>query len=73
MDTNSYKIFNLEKHPTKDTNDNNVNGELTVKRVWIANGKVFLKPENNDFSPIEITEEMDFDIWGVVTYVIHKV
>ena len=50
-----------------------INGELTVKRVWIANGKVFLKPENNDFSPIEITEEMDFDIWGVVTYVIHKV
>ena len=50
-----------------------INGELTVKRVWIANGKVFLKPENDDFSPIEITEEMDFDIWGVVTYVIHKV
>ena len=32
MDTNSYKIFNLEKHPTKDTNDNHVNGELTV--IW---------------------------------------
>jgi len=49
-----------------------INGELTVKRVWIANNKVFLKPENDKFSPIEITEEMDFDIWGVVTYVIHK-
>ena len=24
----------------------------------------YFKPENNDFSPIEITEEMDFDIWG---------
>ena len=32
MDTNSYKIFNLEKHQTKDTNDNHVNGELTV--IW---------------------------------------
>ena len=32
MDTNSYKIFNLEKHETKDTNDNHVNGELTV--IW---------------------------------------
>ena len=39
-----------------------INGELTVKRVWIANKKVFLKPENDDFSPIEITEEMDFNI-----------
>jgi DNA polymerase V len=50
-----------------------INGELTVKRVWIANKKVFLKPENDDFSPIEITEEMDFNIWGVVTYVVSKV
>ena len=32
MDTNSYKIFNLEKHETNDTNDNHVNGELTV--IW---------------------------------------
>ena len=32
-----------------------------------------LKPENDDFSPIEITEEMDFNIWGVVTYVVSKV
>ena len=32
MDTNSYKIFNLEKHQTKDTTDNHVNGELTV--IW---------------------------------------
>ena len=32
MDTNSYKIFDLEKHPTKDTNDGHINGELSV--VW---------------------------------------
>jgi len=50
-----------------------INGELTVKRIWLAKGKVFLNPENEDFSPIEVTEETDFDIWGVVTYVIHKV
>ena len=31
-----------------------INGELTVKRVWIANGKVFLKPENNDFTQKQI-------------------
>ena len=28
-----------------------INGELTVKRIWIAKGKVFLKPENDNFSP----------------------
>jgi|TARA_B110000438_G_C15651970_1_gene579954 DNA polymerase V len=50
-----------------------INGELTVKRVWLAKGKVFLNPENDEFSPIEVTEETDFDIWGVVTFVIHRV
>ena len=29
-------------------------------------------PENDSFTPIKITEEMDFQIWGVVTYIIHK-
>ncbi len=45
-----------------------VNGELTVKRLSIqADGKVFLMPENSQFSPIPVTEESDFHIWGVVT------
>ena len=49
-----------------------IDGEFTVKRVNINSNKLYLVPENNDFSPIEITEEMDFKVWGVVTYVIHK-
>ena len=50
-----------------------INGELTVKRIRLSEGRVFLNPENEEFRPIEVTEETDFDIWGVVTYVIHKV
>ena len=50
-----------------------LNGELTVKRIRKQDGKVFLVPENPAFPPIEITEESDFQVWGVVTYVIHKV
>ena len=49
-----------------------IDGEFTVKRVNINSNKLYLVPENNDFLPIEITEEMDFKVWGVVTYVIHK-
>ena len=48
-----------------------VDGELTVKRIRIIDKKVFLLPENSDFSSTEITESMDFKIWGVVTNVIH--
>lgn len=49
-----------------------INGEFTVKRIIKSGKKVFLKPENEKFKPIELTEEMDFKIWGVVIYTIHK-
>jgi DNA polymerase V len=49
-----------------------VNGELTVKRLKKSRSRLWLVPENPDFSPTEVTPEMQFEIWGVVTYVIHK-
>lgn len=48
-----------------------VNGELTVKRLLIQGKKVQLVAENNAYAPIDISEEIDFRIWGVVTNVIH--
>jgi DNA polymerase V len=50
-----------------------VNGELTVKRLFKERGKLFLMPENPNYPTLEITEEMAFMIWGVVTNVIHPV
>lgn len=50
-----------------------INGELTVKRLKIAKSRTFLVAENEDFKPIEITPAMDFEVWGVVTCVIHQV
>ena len=50
-----------------------INGEFTVKRILKKGKKIFLKPENENFKPIEITEDMDFKIWGIVTYTIHKI
>jgi len=49
-----------------------VDGELTLKRLLIEHGRYSLIPENDEFEPIPIDEDMDFVIWGVVTYVIHK-
>ncbi len=49
-----------------------LNGEFTVKRIDKRRNKLLLIPENDDFQPIEITNEMDFKIWGVVTFAIHK-
>ena len=50
-----------------------LNGELTVKRMQQRQHETYLVPENDAFQPIKITEAMDFEIWGVVTYVIHPV
>ena len=47
-------------------------GEFTVKELSIINGTFFLIPKNSQYSPIEISDDMDFEIWGVVTYSIHK-
>ncbi len=50
-----------------------INGELTVKRFRILDGKIFLVPENKNYAPISVSEESNLEIWGVVTYVIHSV
>ncbi len=49
-----------------------IDGEFTVKRIIKKTKKLFLQPENENFKPIEITEDMDFKIWGIVTFAIHK-
>jgi len=49
-----------------------VDGELTVKRLSIIDDVYWLVPDNSSYSPICITENVDFIIWGVATYVIHK-
>jgi DNA polymerase V len=49
-----------------------INGELTVKRLSIKSGRVRLIPENPLYSPIDITQEMNFSLCGVVTHFIHE-
>ncbi|MBW1645957.1 MAG: translesion error-prone DNA polymerase V autoproteolytic subunit [Deltaproteobacteria bacterium] len=48
-----------------------INGELLVKRVRRAGNRLLLLPENPAYEAIEVRQEMDFELWGVVTHVIH--
>ena len=50
-----------------------VDGQLTVKRLKKKGKKIFLVPENKKFRSIELNENNDVKVWGVVTSVIHKV
>lgn len=52
-----------------------IDGEYTVKRIEMGEGKVRLMPaneKNTRYQPIEVTPENNFMVWGVVTYVIKK-
>jgi len=49
-----------------------IDGDFTVKRLVYNGMKGFLKAENKDYPNIEITPDLDFVVWGVVTNVIHQ-
>jgi DNA polymerase V len=49
-----------------------INGQLTVKRIRIRRKQISLEPENDAFPIQEISQDMDFQVWGVVTNVIHS-
>lgn len=46
--------------------------ELTVKYLARKDGRVFLVPANEEYPELDITEQEDVMVWGVV-YAIHKV
>lgn len=50
-----------------------VNGEFTVKFLKKNAYKCWLVPANSKYKEIEITEEMNMQVWGVVTHIITDV
>ena len=50
-----------------------LNGEFTLKRLVQDRGRFELQPENPDYSSIPVSVDDDFQIWGVVRHVVHKV
>ncbi len=49
-----------------------LDGELTVKRISQRGGRLYLVPDNCRYQPLEILEDMEFEVWGVVTAVVHS-
>ncbi|MEE9446956.1 MAG: translesion error-prone DNA polymerase V autoproteolytic subunit [Arenicellales bacterium] len=49
-----------------------VNGEYTVKRLYMRAGEVKLCPENKQYSPIELSGFDELEVWGVVTGLTRK-
>ncbi len=60
-----------------DPNNNSIvlavlDGEFTVKRIKKNEDELYLMPANEQYQPVKITDDMDFQVWGVVTFIIHK-
>ena len=49
-----------------------IDGEFTVKRLKVTIEGVYLQPENPAYDPILVTENNNFQIWGIVTHVIKR-
>ncbi len=49
-----------------------LDGELTLRRLIKHGSKVILKPENPRFKEVELKEDQEFQVWGVVTSTVKK-
>lgn len=48
-----------------------LNGEFTVKQLRLSQKTILLAAANADYTPIVVKAGMEFQVWGVVTYVVH--
>ena len=49
-----------------------LHGEFMVKQISIIDDTLFLVPKNPQYSSVQITSEMEFEVWGVVIFSICK-
>ncbi len=49
-----------------------IDGDFTVKRLKLGDNCLYLMPENPKYKPLLVTEESQFSVWGIVTYVVKK-
>lgn len=50
-----------------------IDGDFTVKRLSVRNDGVYLTPANASFPELKVSEDSNFQIWGVVSHIIKRV
>jgi DNA polymerase V len=46
---------------------------FTLRRLHMEDDRVWLVAANSAYGAIEVTKREDFEVWGVVTWVLHKI
>ncbi|MDO6392071.1 translesion error-prone DNA polymerase V autoproteolytic subunit [Pontibacter sp. BT731] len=49
-----------------------LDGAFTVKTIRLREGKLYLEAANAAYPDIEVAEEMEMRVFGIVTYIIHQ-
>lgn len=50
-----------------------VDGDFTVKRVNVRDDGIYLTPANASFPELYVSEESNFQVWGVVSHIVKRV
>ncbi len=50
-----------------------VDGEFTLKRISIRRDGIWLEPANPRYPALHVTEGSNFQVWGIVSYVVKAV
>lgn len=49
-----------------------IDGDFTVKRLSIREEGLFLTPANASFPELRVSEDSNFEVWGVVSHIIKR-
>ena len=49
-----------------------VDGDFTVKRLSVRDDGVYLTPANAKFPELKVSDESNFQVWGVVSHIIKR-
>lgn len=49
-----------------------VNGAFCVRKLRIEEERIWLEAANEGYAPIEITEDIEFQVWGRVMHAVHS-
>ena len=49
-----------------------LDGSFTVKTIRMRKGRLYLEAANASYPDIEVAEEMEMRVFGIVTYIIHQ-
>lgn len=45
---------------------------FVVRRIKYFKGNTWLIPENENYKPLKITENIEFEVWGIAIHVINS-